>query len=223
MHYHCRMSVLKALEGTQEAEILAGMEAAYRRIEEKQRAWKESGAPLCIDGCGACCEGFEPDVLPGEALYLAAWLIDNEPERARQIADGSYEAPAGRTEGTCIFFDPAHPWHCTTYGGRCLICRLFGYSGDYGRDGRKRFRPCRFYPAAKLQAYGMEHRQYSEDELQQSHGAVPPAMADCVQQVLSLTPGSSGETAALHEALPGAIRRLQWILRWTDNAGPQSA
>lgn len=223
------MSVQEALEGTREAEILSGMEESYRRIDEKQGAWKHAGAPLCIEGCGDCCTGFEPDILESEALYLAAWLIDNEPERASAIADGSYRPPEGRAQGTCILFEPHSPLHCTAYGGRCLICRLFGYAGDYGKDGKKRFRPCRFYPEDKLRLYGMEHRQYHEDELRQLYGTLPPAMADCMQQALLLLPGSSGETEPLREILPKTIRRLQWILLCTGgrngggNAGPQSA
>jgi Fe-S-cluster containining protein len=212
-----RMSIAEQLAGTSTAFLLEGMKQIYEDIESRQTVWKEAGAPSCIDGCGCCCVSFEPDVLESEALYLAAWLLDNEPETAGQIAAGTFIPLRSKSDKGCFLFDYNSPWHCTVYGGRCLICRLFGYSGDYGKNGERRFKPCRFLPQSELDKYGMEHRQYVEQELEQKFGKLPPAMSDCTEQALLLSPGSDGNTKPLREALPVAIRKLQWLVRLSAN------
>lgn len=208
------------LAGTIVSDILSGMEKIYSDIEQKQSVWKQAGGPSCTEGCGQCCVSFEPDVLESEALYLAAWLIDNQPFKARQIAEGTFVSPRHDDAGGCFLFDPDSPWHCTVYEGRCMICRLFGYSGDYGKLGEKRFKPCRFLPQTELDKYHLEHRQYIENELIEQFGTLPPAMSDLMEQALSLTPGNEGSTTPLRDALPAAIKKLQWLILCNDNSSP---
>lgn len=210
------------------SEIISGMEKVYADISQRQAAWQQSGAPSCTDGCGECCIAFEPDVLESEAIYLAAWLLDNDPKKAQQIADGTFIPLRDVNDKGCFLYDYNSPWHCTVYGGRCLICRLFGYSGDYGKNGERRFKPCRFLSKSELDGYHMEHRQYTEAELKDRFGVLPPAMSDCVEQALLLTPGKDGATVPLRDALPVAIRKLQWLVRCaagndSDDDRPQSA
>ena len=212
------MNIIKALKGTREYDIISGMDQVYRDIEQRQGLWKNTGRIICPEGCGTCCTGFEPDVLESEALYLAAWLMENKPEEAKNTAEGIPAADAGKNGSGCFLFDPDTPWHCTVYAGRCLICRLFGYSGDYGKDGKRRWRPCRFYPDGELARHlpPLEHRQYTEDELVLLFGNTPPAMSDCIGQALALTPGNDGTTVPLRDALPAAIRRLELVIQFNN-------
>lgn len=211
------MSILEKLAGTNVAEIIEGMESIYAEIDTKQSAWIHAGAPSCVDGCGFCCVNFEPDILESEALYLGAWLLENDPERAQQIADGTFVSPRADSENGCMLFNPVSHWHCTVYEGRCLICRLFGYSGDYGKNNERRYKPCRFLPQSELDKYGIEHKQYNEAELREHFNALPPTMSDSTEQALLLTPGSDGETKPLRDALPIAIRKIQWLIRLNSN------
>jgi uncharacterized protein len=210
---------LAKLKGTCEYEILCGLDAVYNLIEERESVWKAASGVSCISGCGTCCVSFEPDVLDCEAMYLALWLIENEPAAARAIRDGTY--PMERSDNTagCFLYDPENPYHCTVYGGRCLICRLFGYAGDHGKDGSIRWKPCRFISNTVLAAHTpqLEHRQYETAELIQFFNALPPVMCDIMGQVLSLSPGSSGKTRPLREFLPEAIQRMQFILMYNDS------
>ena len=121
--------------------------------------------------------------------------------------DGGYES-ANNADG-CILFEPASAYHCTVYGGRCLICRLFGYSGDYDKEGRRRWKPCRFYPADSL--YPFEHRVYGQEELDARFSAPLPVMADFMAQALALAPDGGGRMEPLREALPKALRKLMLI------------
>jgi Uncharacterised protein family (UPF0153). len=228
------ISFLDRLAGTCEYDMLRGLDAVYTAIEAREAEWKAASGVSCTDACGTCCVAFEPDVLDCEALYLALWLIENEPAAARSIRDRTYPTERSDNAKGCFLYDPENPFHCTVYGGRCLICRLFGYTGDHGKDGGTRWKPCRFLPDTVLSSHipPLSHRQYGQDELNTVFNALPPVMSDIMQQALSLSPGSSGETRPLREALPEAIQRMQFILMYNarnpedpdnNNRTPESA
>ncbi|HNY22514.1 MAG TPA: YkgJ family cysteine cluster protein [Treponemataceae bacterium] len=200
------------INGTQVQAIIEGLDAVYSLLAEAQSAWKVVSPWNCPDGCGTCCVGFEPDVLECEALYLAAWMLHHQRDRAEALVEGRFAAIGGATSETCVLFDPNSPSHCTVYGGRCLICRLFGYSGDRGKDGEPRFRPCKFLPEDESSA---GRRQYSIEELSAIFGAVPPVMSDIAAQALALSPDSAEERLPLREALPRAIAKIRMLERFS--------
>ena len=151
--------------------------------------------------------------MEGEALYMAAWLIENQNETALKIAEESF--PFDNGPKTCRFFNPVSPYHCSIYNGRPFICRLFGASSFRSRNGDKTWRPCKHYPLEVLSAHNptLEKRQYSEAETQNVLGAVPPLMSDFTEAVAS----SSDETILVHDILPATIRRLLWLIDMNDN------
>ena len=100
-------SVLKALEGTSVYDVLVTTEAAYSRIAQEQAVWYEKTQFLCPDGCGHCCLGFEPDLFEGEVLYMAAWLLEQQREKAFAIAEGNF--PFENGEKTCPLFNENSP------------------------------------------------------------------------------------------------------------------
>ena len=130
-------------EGTVIYDVLTAVDSLYNDIDTDQKLWKTRSPMHCPDGCGSCCVHFEPEVYEVEALYLAAWMLENQSERADRIAETADSEVFARGDG-CILFAPDTPYHCTVYGGRCLICRLFGFSGDHGKDGYIRWKPCRY-------------------------------------------------------------------------------
>ena len=210
--------ILKKLEGTSVYDVLINMEEAYRRIDEEQSEWYEKTRFTCLSGCGQCCVNFEPDLFECEALYMSAWLLENQREVALKIADGSF--PFER-EKACQLYNPASDYHCSIYGGRPYICRLFGASSSYSKEGRKSWKPCKFYPSAILATHipPLEHRQYSAEETAAMLGAVPPAMSDLMQGALSLIPDSE-RTVVIRDILPATIKKLMWLMDMNDNDNP---
>lgn len=210
--------ILEKLEGTSVYETLIQIEAAYERIANEQKLWYDAANFYCPEGCGHCCEGFEPDLMEGEALYMAAWLLENQNDLALQIAGQDAEAgfPFDNGPKTCRFFNPASPYHCSIYNGRPFICRLFGASSFRSRDGDKTWRPCKFYPEDLLAFHKppLAKRQYSEAETLEVLGAVPPLMNDLTEEVAAV---SSGETSLVHDILPDTIRHLLWLINMNDN------
>ena len=132
----------KKFEGTVIYDVLTAVDSLYNDIDAGQKLWKAKSPMQCPDGCGSCCVHFEPEVYEAEALYLAAWMLEHQSDRAERIVEAGNDAFTDR-DG-CILFDPDTAYHCTVYGGRCLICRLFGFSGDHGKDGAIRWKPCRY-------------------------------------------------------------------------------
>ncbi len=205
--------VLEKLEGTSVYETLIQIEAAYEHISREQKVWYDDTKFYCPEGCGHCCEGFEPDLMEAEALYMAAWLIENQNEVAIQIAENNFPYNNGKT---CPLFNPDSPYHCSIYNGRAFICRLFGASSFRSRNGDKTWRPCKFYPDEILAAHKppLAKHQYSQAETLQVLGAVPPLMNDLTEEVAA---SSSGETLLIHKILPATIRRLLWLIDMNDN------
>lgn len=234
--------------GTVIYDILTSVNALYNDIDSSQKLWKTRSPMQCPNGCGSCCVHFEPEVYEAEALYLAAWMLEHQSERADRIAEADVDSFT-RGDG-CFLFDPDSPYHCTVYEGRCLICRLFGFSGDHGKDGTIRWKPCRYMqPSAKIlsgipektlsgiagnaaggisgeTASGISDvqdsqtgRQYGQEEMMRLFGAVPPYMGAASSSLLALNPDDT-HPRPLRIALPAAIKKLKMLLRFITPPEP---
>ena len=234
--------------GTVIYDILTSVDSLYNDIDSDQKLWKTRSPMQCPDGCGSCCVHFEPDVYEAEALYLAAWMMEHQSERAERIAEADSDSFT-RGDG-CFLFDPDSPYHCTVYEGRCLICRLFGFSGDHGKDGTIRWKPCKYMqPSAKTlsgipektlsgiagnaaggisgeTASGISDvqdsqtgHQYGQEEMMLLFGAVPPYMGAASSSLLALNPDDT-HPRPLRIALPAAIKKLKMLLRFITPPEP---
>ena len=227
--------------GTALYEVLTAVEQLYSEIDTDQKDWKAKAPGGCPDGCGKCCVHFEPEIYEAEALYLAAWMLENQKDRAEHIAElgeaafihssskGHGDSCDERYEDGCVLFDPCTPYHCTVYGGRCLICRLFGFSGDHGKDGYIRWKPCRHMQPSNsagdtaaeisgIRAIQTGH-QYEQEEMLHLFGAVPPFMGAASSKLLALNPDDT-QPQPLRTALPAAIRKLKMLLHFLTPPEP---
>jgi Fe-S-cluster containining protein len=191
----------RALEGTSLQEPLERLHGIYARISEAQAEWIAASPYRCPPGCGSCCDGFEPDVLEIEALYLAAWLARTDADRFARIQGGLSESKRGKG---CPLADPSSRFHCTVYGGRPLVCRLFAFSGDRAKDGSARFKLCSRMPADGP-------RQMDETTLLDRFGVLPPIMGDLSGEAESLLPDRAGERLPLRDALESAAAKIRYL------------
>ena len=223
--------ILNKLSGTQEKEILLQVEKYFLRIKDTQSCWYEKSQFFCPAGCGECCRDFEPYLLDCEALYVAAWLLENQSEVAKNVALGKF--PFERQKG-CQFWSENEPHHCTIYGGRVFICRLFGASAVLSKTGAAVFKICKFFPDKKLCEYKSplqknenflpvkKHRQYSQKETEEIFGTMPPVMSDLMEEAENIEPDSH-ETKLMREILPQEIRRLEWIISLNTDSQKKAA
>ncbi len=208
--------------GTSVYDALRMMNNIYRNIAKAQAPWRTVAVSTCPEGCGSCCLDFEPDILAAEALYSAVWLYFNN----RIVFDhllsesvvissrnDSLDHPSG-----CVFYNPENRnAHCSIYGGRMLICRLFGYCGDHDKNNELRWRPCRFIPDDNMGI--IEHRQYNTEELMNICGVVPPDMSIFTSEALGIFPGNN-ETHLLRDALPLAVKKINIIISFIKPPKP---
>ena len=204
--------ILSKLEGTSECQVLTEIEKSYDRIDKEQESWYKISGFLCPAGCGECCTHFEPDLMVSEALYMGAWLLEHQPCIARRVAEGIFPFDNGTF---CPFFNAESQFHCSIYGGRAFICRLFGASSSRSKNGTLAWKPCRFYPSELLSEHRppLEHRQYSAEEMLNIFNAVPPDMN-------ALMEGNGADTVLLREILPRIISHLLYIIQMNGNDNP---
>ena len=202
-------TILNKLKGTREEEILQQMQALYSEIADAQAGWYEKSGFTCPQGCGECCRNFEPDLLDCEALYMAAWLLENQEEVAKLLIQGGFPYPDNKG---CPFWNEKAEYHCTIYGGRPFICRFFGACASKAKDGKLVFKPCKFYPTEQLAAHKppLAHRQYTQAEVEEIFGGLPPVMSNIMEKAISLHP-EHHESRMLREILPATIKHLKWI------------
>lgn len=214
---HDLQSILHKLKGTHEEEILQQMQKLYTKITDVQSEWYKKSGFTCPQGCGECCRNFEPDLLDCEALYMAAWLIENQSEVADKFLEGEFPFPQNKG---CPFWDENKEYHCTIYGGRPFICRFFGACGSKNKEGKSVFKPCKFYPTEHLQAHQppITHRQYSEKEVLEIFGSLPIVTTDIMEETVSLNPDNQ-TTELLRSILPKFIKHLRWICSIKEAAG----
>ncbi len=204
--------ILKKLTGTAEWQVLTEIEEAYAHIDIEQKKWYDASRFTCPSGCGDCCTHFQPDLMVSEALYMGAWLLENQPCVASLVAEGKF--PFDNVDG-CPFFNADTPYHCSIYGGRAFICRLFGASGSRAKNGSLVWKPCRFYPAELLARHTppLEHRQYTTPEVLELFGILPPDME-------TLMSGTGADTTMLKDILPRIISHLLFIIEMNGNDNP---
>ena len=212
----------ESFKNTQIASMILSLDQVYKEIEEAESKWMEKCPIHCVEGCGMCCVHFEPDIYEVEALYLAAWLLYHQRERALQIMEGNFFENVLDKENGCLLFDVDNPYHCTVYGGRALICRLFGYSGDHGKDFSVRWRPCKYLVSIDKNLSASKIKQYSQADLLDVFGILPPVMSDFTARVLCFLTEGSAAPQPMRKALPTAISKILMLQRYAESSDVES-
>ena len=121
-------SVFENLKDTCEGKIAAEIEKLYAELEKQQSDWYKKTKFTCHSGCGMCCHNFEPDLTEAEANFMVLWLIQNQRQTAEKLLEENENSSK-----TCIFFNAENDCHCSIYGARPFICRLFGGHANFIR------------------------------------------------------------------------------------------
>lgn len=188
-------------------ERLEAVADIYRRADDSVAAFSGASGLSCPSGCGTCCEGFVPDILPAEAAYLATFLAARDRDAAFAMAASGLEARE-RDDGRvgCPLYLDDTPYHCSVYEGRPLVCRMFAFSGVRDKHGKPSYSPCRLMPgnggAAQPEA---------------------PVMGDRGAELVALDPENAGDRRPLPEALGLQLSRVLFLLglpRDPENDGP---
>lgn len=206
------MDILNILPRSLLAERLEALAYLYRRSDAAVAEFAERSGVACPAGCGSCCEGFVPDIVPLEAAYLAAYLAGADKPLAYSIAANGLEARS-RDDGRvgCPLYADDNPYHCTVYEARPLICRMFAFSATRDKLGAPTFAVCR-----KGTSLGGV-RSAKGDALIEAFGVEPPVMADLGSELASIEPESSGSRKPLPEAVREALSRVLFLVGMPDS------
>ncbi len=219
-----------APKGSSVESLIAAVARVYARVESEQATFLASAAASgsaleCPSGCGSCCAPFVPDVLPPEAAYIAAWLMESSPDLALEAALWTGEKRPATPP--CPFL--RHPAsgspggaRCAIYPARPLVCRLFGAAGVRDRDGLASFRPCAHMPLSDYPAIGGARPAIAGPSLELRFGAAPPVMADFSAELAALCPSEAAERSLLVDALPGALARVGLSIALAEDSTDRS-
>lgn len=198
------------------AERLESLAYLYTRADAAVESFARLSGVSCPFGCGSCCEGFVPDILPLEAAYLATFIALKDRQKAYELAAKGL-APRRRDDGRigCPLYADDTPYHCTVYEARPLICRMFAFSAVRDKRGEPAFSVCRL----GLSRSGL--RSASGAALEEGFGAVPPTMADLGSELAAIDPDSAVDRRALPEALALALPRVLFLVGMRGD-GPNS-
>ena len=133
--------IYKDLDNTELLDRLKRIRQVYDKLEKKQMKFANTFNIACKDGCGTCCEHFNPNITEVEAEFLAYGLIvekrDQEVYELLSNVDGDSEA--------CPLYNKDDVYkHCTVYKWRPLVCRLFGYAASLDKEGNPVYRTCKY-------------------------------------------------------------------------------
>ncbi len=200
----------RAFWDTSAGQQILTLDLIFRKISDAQNLFVDQAAKhnielFCPPGCGTCCHGFMPDVLPVEADYIAFFLLIN------QNNPGSGQEGHFSLLSPCPFYAADRPGaNCRIYEARPLICRLFGFSGTKTKNGELVYRLCRHMPTPR----GLPGRSPTQEALQGAIGALPPLMSDFAIEILAIDPSKASERKSLSEALPSALARISATLHY---------
>lgn len=207
------MDILDPLPPSVLRDRLAALEGVYARADAAVDAFARASGLGCPFGCGTCCEGFVPDILPLEAEYVALQLVRIDRDEAYRLAAQGLsvqEHGGGRTG--CPLYRADTPYHCGVYENRPLICRMFAFSAVRDKRGRADYSLCRLMPAPEGKA-----RSGTGEGFEAAFGAQPPVMADFGSELASIDPSSAGERGPIHELLGRALMKVLFLVGMGGN------
>ncbi|MCE5256636.1 MAG: YkgJ family cysteine cluster protein [Spirochaetaceae bacterium] len=194
---------------------LKALARIYDDVAQKQQnfaaALKLRGLSVsCPRDCGLCCEHFMPDILPVEADMLAYHLLLRRPALIQLVFQDADKS--ARSDGCPFWNAEGRGRNCLVYEGRPLICRLFGCSTVHSKKGEPVFALCKQFPHNPQVP---QRRYIGAQQIQDSFGAIPPAMSDYSAMILGIEPDGVSSRMPLDKALPPALNRVALMLQMT--------
>lgn len=171
----------------------------YRFVDAAVAGFAERSRLSCPQGCGHCCLSDRVEATILECIPLAFLLFRTaqaEPmlQRLEENGDGK----------RCVLYSPDRTrdgfWGCTQYQMRPVVCRLFGFAGNHGRDGKAGLVMCRVMKAAS---------GAGRADIVTGDASTPmPFFADAGLHITTLHPGLGTVRLPVNAALRQAIMKV---------------
>lgn len=171
----------------------------FDEIDRAVGAFAGRSGLACPTGCGRCCHSPHVEARVAECLPLAEEL---RRRGESGMWHGRLEAMGGA--GRCVFFVPeagdTGRGRCSVYAFRPSLCRLFGFAGRVGKDGRRELAACMVHRAAAPEALDRAMRLIDGDP------ACLPVFSDYSARLAGIAPDGN-DPLPINEAMRRAIER----------------
>ena len=185
----------------------------YARIDSQITSFNQKESFRCPPGCGQCCENPDVEATVLEILPLAWDLY--ETGRAEEVYD-SLEQETGDSHGPCIHYsrDPSIQGNgrCTVYANRPYLCRMFGFSSRYDKNGEVAPVFCKLHKST----WPQEIERISE-KIKEGLSRLPN-YRDLHYELYGLHPDLQSRRLPINIALKQAIEYLYFYSRRPDHA-----
>lgn len=172
----------------------------YEELDEEIDRFKYETGAKCIENCGNCCnkKDVEDTVLSFIPLALDLW----------HKGEADYWLTKLEKKGedtTCVFFKRDEKdiknGRCMIYQKRGLICRLFGFAGNKGKNGEKVYPACSVLK--KEQPLLVETIKNAINS-----GAFIPLMTDYAMKMAGIDSNLGYQRYPINEAVKYAIEKV---------------
>ncbi len=171
----------------------------YRLLDAAVAAFAKRSGLSCPQGCGHCCLSEKVEATVLECIPLAFLLF-----RTSQADAVLQRLAASGDDKRCILYRPdltqAGLWGCSQYKARMVVCRLFGFAGNRGRDGIARLALCR---VMKEKAGSEHYTIVAEDPL-----APMPLFVEAGLRITALHPDLGTVRLPINAALWQALMKV---------------
>jgi len=184
-------------------ELEAWVLEVYRLLDAVVAAFAKRSGLSCPQGCGHCCLSEKVEATVLECIPLAFLLFRTS--QAESVLQRLEEN--GDNKG-CVLYRPdltrAGLWGCSQYATRTVVCRLFGFAGNPGRDGIARLALCR----VMKEAAGSEQIAIiAEDPF-----TPMPLFVEAGLRITALHPGLGTARLPINAALLQALLKVGMLL-----------
>jgi Fe-S-cluster containining protein len=127
---------------TQALTLVQKVSEVFDELDEAISRFQAASSWSCREGCGDCCNSPEVEVTVLEALPHALRLWDLGKAEI-------YASELSRHLGKpCVFYVPSSTdsslGRCSIYATRPMLCRMFGFTAQIGKDALPRLAACRW-------------------------------------------------------------------------------
>jgi len=195
-------------------ELASAVGDVYEQLDATVARFAGCNSFGCPPGCGTCCQSEKVEATVLEMLPLAFHLFESH---QAELLLKRLEAIGTIKQCILYRFDWSQDgkWGCSQYQHRAVVCRLFGYAGNRGKDGARRFALCRHMKPDVASGGSLVDRQLRGADFDL---AEMPLFAEAGMAITALHPGMGTDRKPINEALMAALFKVGMYLDYSAPA-----
>ena len=183
--------------------LVEKVEEVFAELDVAIALFQQNTGWVCREGCGDCCNNPQVEVTVLEALQHALLLWQTSK------AELYSELLSTKLGQRCAFYAPQPGdetlGRCSIYATRPMLCRMFGFTAQTGKDEKARLAACKYQKLA-----APELLKQIDDDLKNNRIEIP-LFGYWEQRLSELAPSQVlSERLPVNEAFLKALDYLYW-------------